>query len=66
MRLKKDDTDCADCLCRVCANSMDNDSRNEHGGVIKTCRPCESCVCGESYCIEVDTDCMNYLPDEGD
>lgn len=53
--------DCADCLCRVCARNIDNDSYHPqmHKG-----REC-SCDCniGDEHVVETDSDCPDFLAD---
>lgn len=60
-RIFKSDTDCADCLCRVCARNSCNDSQNRLCGD-KRCN-CD-CTIGVSTVVETDTDCPDFLPDE--
>lgn len=58
------DLDCADCLCRVCACSVHNDSYNEKlDHESRMCSPCYFCETGREL-IETDEDCSQYLPDE--
>ena len=59
-RIAMDDTDCADCLCRVCARNGDNDSYN-HQIDHATCH-CD-CEIGKSEIVETDEDCPRFLPD---
>ena len=58
------DEDCADCLCRVCARSVHNDSYNseiEESDI--GCNPC--CFCDvNNEVIETDEDYIRYMPDE--
>lgn len=59
-RMITSDTDCADCLCRVCARNICNDSQNENLGE-KTC----TCNCDVfNELIETEEDCSSYLPDD--
>lgn len=58
----KSDRDCADCLCRVCANNNCNDSFNsslKYGYKMCTC----DCNIGDEL-VEIDDDCPEFLPDE--
>lgn len=65
MRIVKDDTDCADCLCRVCARNFTNDGKNSKS-LYADCEPCEHCYIGETFVVEVEEDCLGrgFLPDE--
>lgn len=54
---------CANCLCRVCARNVDNDSNNQLVRIFTTCSSCNSCrVFGEA--IQTEEECPGYLPDE--
>lgn len=65
MRLVKDDTDCAGCLCRVCARNFANDCKNVNAPYAD-CAPCEHCYIGETFVVDVEEDCLGpgYLKDE--
>ena len=68
-RVLLSDEDCADCLCRVCANNQYNDAWNPglaYG--YKSCVPCECCRIGITMLVEIDDDCPSggYLPDVDD
>lgn len=59
-RMILSDRDCADCLCRVCARNVCNDSQNKNLEE-KTC----SCNCDVfNEIIETEDDCPSFLPDE--
>ena len=59
-RMITSDADCADCLCRVCARNICNDSQNKNLGE-KTC----TCNCDVfNELIETEEDCNYYLPDD--
>lgn len=60
-KIIESDEDCADCLCRVCANNSCNDSVNSKGDGHARCR-CD-CNIGDIL-IETEDDCSNFLPDE--
>ena len=65
-RVLRSEEDCAECLCRVCAHNVANDSYNpelEYG--CKDCIASECCRIGETEIIDLDTDCPkeSYLPD---
>ena len=65
-RILKSDEDCADCLCRVCANNSYNDCWNPNVPYgYATCIPCECCQIGETLLVEIEEDCPtgSYLPD---
>lgn len=59
-RMILSDRDCADCLCRVCARNVCNDSQNKNLEE-KTCS-CNYDVFNEI--IETEDDCPSFLPDE--
>lgn len=54
------ETDCTDCLCRVCAKNEVNDSRNPSA-------PYKDCGCNEcgigSLLVETTADCSGFVPD---
>lgn len=54
------DTDCADCLCRVCARNTANDSSNP-AVTYKECG-CDECRVG-SIVVETTEDCGKFAPD---
>ena len=59
-RIITSDTDCTDCLCRVCARNACNDSQNKNLGE-KTC----TCNCDVfNELIETEEDCEYFLPDD--
>lgn len=63
MRKFKSMEDCADCLCRVCARSVHNDSRNPAMDISDMgCYPCDYCDVNYEV-IETDADCDTFLPD---
>lgn len=64
-RIITSDLDCAECLCRVCARSVNNDSYNKvlAGWEYKKCNPCYFCDIDKEL-VETDADCRIYLPDE--
>ena len=51
------DTDCADCLCRVCAKNSVNDAAAPY----KDCG-CDNCGIG-SQLVETTADCRGFVPD---
>lgn len=54
---------CADCLCRVCARNVCNDSVNESlDEKDATCCACDFCDIHKEV-IETEEDCDKYLPD---
>ena len=60
-RIITSDADCADCLCRICARNILNDSQNQNLEG-KTC----TCNCDVfDEIIETEEDCELFLPDEG-
>ena len=64
MREFKTMEDCTDCLCRVCARSVHNDSYNSEIKESDTeCNPCYFCDVNNEV-IEMDEDCIRYMPDE--
>lgn len=66
MRKVKDDTDCADCLCRVCARNENNDAYNSQVDIDQHyCQGCDGC---HEEVIETEEDCPSgsFLPDEDD
>ena len=66
MREAKNPEDCADCLCRVCARSVHNDSTNSKMDEFDAgCCPCYYCDVNKEV-IETDLDCERFLPDEDD
>ena len=54
------DTDCADCLCRVCAKNEANDSWNP-SAPYKDCG-CNNCGIG-NLLVETTEDCKGFAPD---
>ena len=59
-RMITSDVDCADCLYRVCARNIFNDSQNKNLRE-KTC----TCNCDVfNELIETEEDCNYYLPDD--
>lgn len=60
-RIVKEDSDCADCLCRVCARNTNNDSYNPLEE-FPNCS-CDHCTLGVSTVIETTDDCPQFLPD---
>lgn len=54
------DTDCADCLCRVCAKNSVNDAHNP-AAPYKDCG-CDNCSIG-SQLVETTADCRGFVPD---
>lgn len=59
-RIITSDRDCIDCLCRICARNIYNDSQNEMLEE-KTC----TCNCDVfNEIIETEDDCDLFLPDE--
>lgn len=63
-RIVKSDTDCADCLCRVCARNPYIDCDVEYDHLFRNCEPCFHCVVGESMLVEIEDDCtsQSFLP----
>lgn len=59
MRKYKDETDCADCICRVCARNNDNDCHNGKCE-FKDCY----CGCEVNKFFDLEEDCIDFLPDE--
>ena len=56
--------DCADCLCRVCARNIYNDSYNINMNAFSArCCSCGSCNENQDV-IETDKDCISFLPDQ--
>ena len=54
---------CSDCLCRVCARNVCNDSVNESlDEKDATCCACDFCDIHKEV-IETEEDCDKYLPD---
>ena len=59
-KIIKSATDCADCLCRVCARNICNDSHNKNLER-KTC----TCNCDVfNEIVDTEEDCNIFLPDE--
>lgn len=56
------DESCADCLCRVCARNVCNDSFNKKVENGRTCT-CIDCCIGDWY-PSISEDCTEFLPDE--
>lgn len=54
------DTDCVDCLCRVYARNVCNDSQNVN--IDEKTYTCNCDVFNEL--IETEEDCESYLPDD--
>ena len=65
MRILTNDTDCADCLCRVCARGGGNDSYNRLADTGPGYCTCSLCRMGEGEVIETKEDCCHFLEDEG-
>lgn len=63
MRYVESDTDCADCLCRVCTRNCNNDLVNSKLGSCADDCTCDNCEFGQRL-IETEDDCADYLPDE--
>lgn len=64
MKTLTSDTDCANCLCRVCARNVCNDSYNQQ--LETDFSRCEcNCRIGDAV-IETEDDCPIFLPDEGE
>lgn len=60
MKEIKSDEDCADCLCRVCARNLCNDSCNPECYA----KRCEcNCEIGEYKLVVTTDDCEDFLPD---
>ena len=56
--------DFADCLCRVCARNIYNDSYNVNINAFSVmCCSCGSCDDNQDV-IETDKDCISFLPDQ--
>lgn len=62
MNTVESDESCADCLCRVCARNICNDSFNKKVENGKTCT-CANCCIGDWYPSN-SKDCDQFLPDE--